>query len=68
MHLLQALGFALGMQAWMHPNMGQEKREGSTKGEGGLYKKSQIPTLPPKYQMSGVTFHLPLTLAVEWAL
>ena len=26
------------------------KREGSTKGKGGLYKKLQIPTLPPSGQ------------------
>ena len=34
------------------------KRERSTQGEGGLYKKSQILTLPPKLRMRGVTFHL----------
>ena len=34
-----------------------KKWVGSTQGEGGLYKKLQIPTLPPKSQMSGVTFH-----------
>ena len=37
--------------------MSNKKREGSTQGEGGLYKNPQIPTLPPKSQRSGVTFH-----------
>ena len=34
-----------------------KEREGSTKGKGGLNKKLQIPTLSPKWQRSGVTFH-----------
>ena len=38
-------------------NEGEREREGSTKGKGGLYKKLQIPTLPPKSSRSGVTFH-----------
>ena len=46
----------------MHPPKGKIKdsamsnkeREGRTKGKGGLNKKLQIPTLPPR---SGVTFH-----------
>ena len=37
--------------------MRETEREGSTKGKGGLYKKLQIPTLPPKWPRSGVTFH-----------
>ena len=37
--------------------MMEKEREGSTKGKGGLYKKLQIPTLPPKHPRSGVTFH-----------
>ena len=51
-------------QALGHPTMGKEnrkssmlKREGSTHGEGGLYKKLKIPALPPKSLRSGVTFH-----------
>ena len=57
-----------GVQACMHPNMGQDKRVqckkgvGSTQGEGGLYKKLQIPTFPPKLGRSGITFHLKLFL------
>ena len=39
-------------------NEGERAREGSTKGKGGLYKKLQAPTLPPKWPRSGVTFHL----------
>ena len=35
----------------------QIKREGSIKGEGGLYKELKIPALPPKLPRSGVTFH-----------
>ena len=37
--------------------MQQLKREGSIKGERGLYKKLKIPTLNPKSPRSGVTFH-----------
>ena len=37
--------------------MREKEREGSTKGKGGLYKKLQISTLPPKWPRSGVTFH-----------
>ena len=37
--------------------MREKEREGSTKGKGGLYKMPQIPTLPPKWPRSGVTFH-----------
>ena len=33
-----------------------KKRVGSTHGKEGLYKKLQIPTLPPKSPRSGVTF------------
>ena len=54
----------------MHPPKGKRKesakrekereREGSTKGKGGLYEKLQVPTLPPKWPRSGVTFHLNL--------
>ena len=36
--------------------MSNKEREGSTQGEGGLYKKLQIPMLPQKSQKSGVTF------------
>ena len=48
--------------------MREKVREGSTKGKGGLYKMPQIPTIPPKWPRSGVTFHFgkmtigPLTL------
>ena len=67
MHLLQALGQAL-RTASMHAHfevkkekkVQQIKREGSIKGEGGLYKKLKIPTLPPKLPRSGVAFHLTL--------
>ena len=63
MHLLQALG-----RASLHTTtqlkgkrkqstMSNKKREGSTLGKGGLYKKFQIPTLPPKWPRSGLTFH-----------
>ena len=34
-----------------------KEREGSIKGEGGLYKELKIPALPPKLPRSGVTFH-----------
>ena len=59
MHLSQSLGQAT------HPPKGKRKeramrekvREGSTKGKGGLYKMPQIPTLPPKWPRSGITFH-----------
>ena len=34
-----------------------KEREGSTQTKGGLYKKLQIPNLPPKWPRSGVTFH-----------
>ena len=37
--------------------MQQIKREGSIKGEGGLYKELKIPTLPPKSPRNGVTLH-----------
>ena len=37
--------------------MREKEREGSIKGKGGLYKELQIPALPPKWPMSGVTFH-----------
>ena len=37
--------------------MREKERQGSTKGKGGLFKKLQIPTLPPKHPSSGVTFH-----------
>ena len=37
--------------------MQQIKREGSIQGEGWLYKKLKIPSLPPKLPRSGVTFH-----------
>ena len=40
----------------------QIKREGSIQGEGGLYRKLKIPTLPPKLQRSGVTFHYTIVL------
>ena len=50
-----AIPRASGLQACMHPPKGKKEsamkdkeREGSTKGKGGLYKKLQIPTLPPK--------------------
>ena len=56
---------AEALQFFMHaPNYGQIKksamlkRDGSTHWDGGLYKKLQIPTLPPKSPRSGVTFHL----------
>ena len=42
--------------------MREKEREGSTKSKGGLNKKLQIPTLPPKHPRSGVTFHLHLIL------
>ena len=35
----------------------EREREGSTKGKGGLNKNLQIPTLPPKWPRSGITFH-----------
>ena len=35
----------------------EKEREGSTKGKGGLYRKIHIPNLPPKWPMSGITFH-----------
>ena len=35
----------------------QIKRQMSTQGEGGLYKKHKIPTLHPKLPRSGVVFH-----------
>ena len=38
-------------------NVKEREREGSTQGEGGVYKKLRIPTLPPKLRMSGITFH-----------
>ena len=37
--------------------VGEREREGSTKGKRRLYKLLQIPTLPPKWPRSGVTFH-----------
>ena len=47
----------------------QIKREGSIKGEGGLYKKLKIPTLPPKLPRSGVTFHyFPGDFCKSWCL
>ena len=54
-----------GLQACTHPPKGKRKesamrekeREGSTKGKGGLFKKLQIPALPPKWPRSGVTFY-----------
>ena len=62
--MLQTLGQALGpASVHTHPPKGKRKksmrekeREGRTK-KGGLYKKLQIPTLPPKHARSGVTFH-----------
>ena len=38
-----------------HPNAGRNIQQWSTRGEGGLYKKLQIPTPTPKSRMSGVT-------------
>ena len=40
--------------------MREKVREGSAKGKGGIYKMPQIPTFPPKWPRSGVTFHLDL--------
>ena len=37
--------------------MSNKERKGSTQGKGRLYKKTQIPMLPPKSGRSGVTFH-----------
>ena len=34
--------------------MSNKEREGTTQGVGGLYKKLQIPMLPPKSPRSGV--------------
>ena len=66
MHALFAIPRTLGLQTCMHPPKGKIKesammdkeREGSTICKGGLYKKLQIPNLPPKWPRIGVTFHL----------
>ena len=58
-------GKPLGLQTCTHPPkdkrkeraMREKEREESTKGKGGLYEMPQIPTLPPKWPRSGVTFH-----------
>ena len=65
MHALIAIPCTSSLQGCMHPPKGKRKEsamseketEGSTKGKVGLYKKLQIPTLPPKWPRSGVTFH-----------
>ena len=77
-HALIAIPCTSGLQGLMHPPKGKRKesatmrdkeREGSTKGNGGLYKKLQIPTLPPKWSRSGVTFHyLSLSLSLSLSL
>ena len=52
--------------------MREKEKEGSTKGKGGLCKKLQITTLPPKHPRSGVTFHFSMNLisfilnSLEW--
>ena len=66
MHLFQALGHASEHATTQikgkrkESTMRNKEREGSTQGNGGLYKKLKIPTLPPKWPRSGVTFHYTL--------
>ena len=61
----------LGLQACKYPPKGKRKcnegqmREGNTKGKGGLNKKLQIPSLPPKWPRSGVTFHFKKVLCSQ---
>ena len=70
-------GKPLGLQACTHTFEGKKRKKnattkeggGSMKGIGGLYKKLEIPTLPPKSPRSGVTFHFTLKTEVKiWAI
>ena len=40
-----------------NPTKREKKKKSTMSNKGGLYKKLQIPTLPPKWPRSGVTFH-----------